>query len=32
MKIPVIEQVIFAKLEEVKIIAAEEIKAFFEDS
>jgi len=29
MKIPVIEQVIFAKLEEVKIIASEEIKSFF---
>ncbi len=32
MNIPVIEQIIFAKLEEVKIIAAEEIEAFLKES
>ena len=32
LRIPVIEQVIFAKLEEVKLIAAEEIKSFFEET
>jgi transcriptional regulator with XRE-family HTH domain len=30
MKIPVIEKIIFAKLSELKVIAAEEIKSFFE--
>ena len=32
IRIPVIEQIIFAKLAEVKIIAAEEIKSFFEET
>jgi transcriptional regulator with XRE-family HTH domain len=32
MSIPVIEQVILAKLAEVKVIAEEEIKSFFEES
>jgi hypothetical protein len=31
MGIPVIEQLIFAKLEQIKIIAEEEIKSFFEE-
>ena len=30
MGIPVIERIILAKLEEVKLIAEEEIKSFFE--
>jgi transcriptional regulator with XRE-family HTH domain len=30
LRIPVIEQIIFAKLAEIKVIAAEEIKSFFE--
>jgi hypothetical protein len=32
LRIPVIEKIIFGKLAELKIIAEEEIKAFFEET
>jgi hypothetical protein len=32
IRIPVIEQIIFAKMEELKLIAEEEIKTFFEET